>query len=440
MGRHRTPEEMPVPRTGGRKRTRIKPPVRRRRFRTPLLALLAAVVAAGIAVPALANANRQDAESADTKPVPEEEATAPTTASPDLLAAVQRDLDLTPDQAQIRIRDEAVAARSLPLVRSIAGEAYGGAWFDPAARKLIVGVTDAGMANGGLIEAVRSAGADVRPVGYSLTALEGSKTKIDTMAAQRVPASIVGWYVEPSTNSVVVEVDPRERTAQTEEFLDRIRADGAAVRLNFTARIPRTLADVVGGDRFSLVSGVQWGGCSIGFSAIDASSTAAQFITAGHCIQRGDLVLDLAGRRFGEVSVATFDGSGDYGLVDVTDLNSKLTPLINKFDGTTVRVSGSQEAPVGSSVCRSGAATGFRCGEVTAVNQTVNYAGGVVVQGLTRTTACAEPGDSGGPFISGADAQGITSGGSGDCSIGGITFFQPVNEILGALDVTLVTR
>lgn len=438
MGRHRTPDELPVQGRRGRKATRVKPPVRRRRIRTPLMALLAVAVAAGITIPALANANRDQVESVDTKPVPQEPT--PTTASPDLLAAVQRDLDLTPDEAKIRIRDEAVAARSLPLMRGLTGEAYGGAWFDPAARKLIVGVTEAGVTNAALIEAVRTAGADIRPVANSLAALDAVKAKIDGMAQGGAPAAVVGWYVEPSTNSVVVEVDSRERNAETEEFLDRVRADGAAVRVSWTTRTPRTLADVVGGDRFSLVFGAQRGGCSIGFSAIGASSTAAHFITAGHCIRAGGLVLDLAGRRFGKVSVTTFDASGDYGLVDVTDLNSKLTPLINKFDGSTVRVSGSQEAPIGSSVCRSGAATGFRCGEVTAVDQTVNYAGGAIVQGLTRTTACAEPGDSGGPFISGADAQGITSGGSGDCAVGGITFFQPVNEILGALGVTLVTQ
>jgi streptogrisin C len=52
---------------------------------------------------------------------------------------------------------------------------------------------------------------------------------------------------------------------------------------------------------------------------------------------------------------------------------------------------------------------------------------------------CAEPGDPGGSFVSGDQAQGVTSGGSGDCSSGGTTFFQPVNEILSALRLTLVT-
>src|SRR6185436_10033314 len=34
---------------------------------------------------------------------------------------------------------------------------------------------------------------------------------------------------------------------------------------------------------------------------------------------------------------------------------------------------------------------------------------------------------------------GVTSGGSGDCTVGGETFFQPVNEILAENNLTLVT-
>jgi streptogrisin C len=71
-------------------------------------------------------------------------------------------------------------------------------------------------------------------------------------------------------------------------------------------------------------------------------------------------------------------------------------------------------------------------------NETVNYSQGAVHQ-MTRTSVCAEPGDSGGSYISGDQAQGVTSGGSGDCTVGGITFFQPLDEILEVNDLTLVT-
>ena len=39
----------------------------------------------------------------------------------------------------------------------------------------------------------------------------------------------------------------------------------------------------------------------------------------------------------------------------------------------------------------------------------------------------------------GQPGQGVTSGGSGNCSSGGTTYFQPVNEILSVYGLTLVT-
>ena len=77
-------------------------------------------------------------------------------------------------------------------------------------------------------------------------------------------------------------------------------------------------------------------------------------------------------------------------------------------------------------------------GTVQALNQTVNYAEGSVF-GLTRTSVCAEPGDSGGSFIAGNSAQGMTSGGSGDCTFGGTTYFQPIGPALTGWGLTLVT-
>ena len=50
---------------------------------------------------------------------------------------------------------------------------------------------------------------------------------------------------------------------------------------------------------------------------------------------------------------------------------------------------------------------------------------------------CAEPGDSGGSLYAGSVALGLTSGGSGNCSSGGTTFFQPVPEVLSAYGVSV---
>jgi streptogrisin C len=124
----------------------------------------------------------------------------------------------------------------------------------------------------------------------------------------------------------------------------------------------------------------------------------------------------------------------------VVEVNGDWTPrpVVNDFDGNELPVAGNTEAPVGAAVCRSGSTTGTRCGVILAKNQTVNYPEGAVT-GLTRTDVCAEGGDSGGPWLAGDQAQGVTSGGSGNCTVGGETFFQPLNEILTEHDLTLVT-
>jgi len=109
--------------------------------------------------------------------------------------------------------------------------------------------------------------------------------------------------------------------------------------------------------------------------------------------------------------------------------------LVGRVDG--VVIGGSTEAPVGATVCMLGSTTGRHCGTITAKNQTVAFPTGVIT-GLTRTTVCSEPGDGGAPFFSGDQAQGILVGGSGNCTVGGTTFFQPINPILAAFGITLL--
>ena len=91
---------------------------------------------------------------------------------------------------------------------------------------------------------------------------------------------------------------------------------------------------------------------------------------------------------------------------------------------------------VGSTVTRRGSTTGIHSGTVQQLNATVNYAEGSV-SGLIRTTVCAEGGDSGGSLYRGTTAFGLTSGGSGNCSSGGTTYFQPVTEALSVYGVSV---
>lgn len=161
--------------------------------------------------------------------------------------------------------------------------------------------------------------------------------------------------------------------------------------------------------------------CTTGF-ATEHSSLGDGFLAAGHCGTVGDTAY-VDGVPVGVVRLA--DPAGLTWLwVELDDGWTASPQLPNGGSVTDAR-----ETPVGGSVCRMGSTTGWHCGVVQAKNVSVSYPQGTV-NGLTRTTVCAEPGDTGGPFVSGGSAQGITLGGSGNCSSGGTTYFYPVRRIL----------
>ncbi|ONI81106.1 hypothetical protein ALI144C_21385 [Actinosynnema sp. ALI-1.44] len=336
----------------------------------------------------------------------------------------REDVRLTPVEAATRARAEADLGRTVDSLRRKLGSAYAGAWYDSTKRKLMVGIIDRLY-----VGDVRQAGAEPRMMKNNLAGLYGQKTRLDRLAASAPPA-VVAWYVDPATNSVVIEA---RKEPVAEAFIDKAKGTGDLVRVEWTDRGPRALADVVGGGGYT-VGDFR---CSIGFSATGPAGTK-HFITAGHCTAGGGVVLS-DGQELGRVDAGTFDTDGDFGLVDVTDPAAQATPSVDTRDGGPITVTGTDPAPIGASVCRSGATTGFRCGEITGVDETVNYGEGKIVRGLTRTSVCAEPGDSGGPFLSGTQAQGVTSGGIGDCASNGSTFFQPVVEAATKLGVSVVT-
>ncbi|MEU2244662.1 S1 family peptidase [Streptomyces sp. NPDC018338] len=341
-------------------------------------------------------------------------------ASAGLLDAMSRDLGLTAAEAEERLSAEKAAVEVEKAARRSAGAAYGGSWFDAATGRLVVAVTDRAE------EAeVRALGADTRLVRHSTAALDRAKARLDTLNA---PAGVAGWHVDPRSNSVVVDVVSSERqTPAVRSFVDRARA-GGAVTVAETAQAPRTYAaGTVGGDPY-YTGNVR---CSIGFSVHGG------FVTAGHCGRAGAAVRGWDGSAMGTFQGSSFPGD-DYAYVSIHSGWWTVPVVLGWGTIPDQLVRGSAEAPVGSSICRSGSTTHWRCGTVLAKNETVNYSQGAVHQ-MTKTSVCAEGGDSGGSFLSGDQAQGVTSGGWGNCSSGGETWFQPINEILGRYGLRLHT-
>ncbi|MBB2913703.1 streptogrisin C [Streptosporangium becharense] len=346
------------------------------------------------------------AESAPANPQP----------SPAMLEALQRDLGLTAEQAIQRLANEARAASAESALTTTLGEKFAGAWLNGDASQLSVATTDAAAA-----DAIRAKGAQPVVVGRTLGELNALKDRLDQAPAQAKAGASV-WYVDVTTNSVTVLT---KNQAAGEALVAAAGVDKNAVRVAVSAEEPRAFINIVGGNAFYIGSSR----CSIGFSV--RKGTTPGFVTAGHCGRAGATTSSPSGTFQG----SSFPGN-DYAWVATPGHTP--TPYVRGSGGANVTVRGSTQATVGASICRSGSTTGWRCGTIQQHNASVTYPQGTV-SGLTRTSACAQPGDSGGSFISGSQAQGVTSGGSGNCSVGGTTYHQPVNEILSTYGLTLVT-
>ncbi|MFF3439590.1 S1 family peptidase [Streptosporangium sp. NPDC002721] len=341
--------------------------------------------------------------------------------SPGLVDAIRRDLGGTGEQATARLINEAAAAKVEPALRGQLGASFAGSWVTGPTSDLVIATSDSTK-----VASLARSGAEVKLFKNSLATLDAAKEQLDRLVSS-APKSIPSWYVDVPSNSVVVLAGD---VAEARAFVDGSGVDGALVRVEASQERPRPLYDVRGGDAYYM-----GGRCSVGFSV--TRGTQGGFATAGHCGTPG-----TATQGYNRVAQGTFQGSSfpgnDYAWVAV---NANWTPtgVVNGYSAGILPVTGSTQQVVGSSICRSGSTTQYRCGTISQHNTSVTYPEGTIT-GLTRTTVCAEPGDSGGSYISGSQAQGVTSGGSGNCTSGGTTYHQPINEILSVYGLTLVTN
>ncbi|MFJ7150076.1 S1 family peptidase [Streptomyces sp. NPDC100445] len=245
----------------------------------------------------------------------------------------------------------------------------------------------------------------------------------DSVRQADVPGT--AWAVDSSTHRVVVTVDSTVSPAEIARIKQRAGGEAGALTIKHTPGTFRKL--ITGGDAI-------YGGsyrCSLGFNV--HSGSTYYFLTAGHCGEVASTWYSNSSKTtvLGTNVGYSFPGN-DFALVRYTNSSVAHPSAVG-----SQTISSAATPSVGTTVYRRGSTTGTHSGRVTALNATVNYGSGDVVSGLIQTTVCAEGGDSGGPLYGGSVAYGLTSGGSGDCSSGGTTFFQPVTEALSYYGVTL---
>ncbi|MFI8998102.1 S1 family peptidase [Streptomyces sp. NPDC053542] len=267
--------------------------------------------------------------------------------------------------------------------------------------------------------AVPSASADVhRAATFSATQLSAAG---DSVRAADVAGT--AWRVDKATNKLVVTVDKTVSQAEIAKIKKAAGVNAGALSIERTAG--KFQKYISGGDAIYAPS---WR-CSLGFN-VRSSSGTYYALTAGHCTDGYPNWTTGSGASIGPTSGSSFPGN-DYGIIKYTGSVSHEGTV----GGQDITSAGTPS--VGQTVTRRGSTTGTHSGKVTALNATVNYGNGDIVSGLIQTTVCAEPGDSGGPLYYGTKAYGLTSGGSGNCSSGGTTFFQPVTEALSAYGVSV---
>ncbi|HLL37689.1 MAG TPA: S1 family peptidase [Streptomyces sp.] len=256
-----------------------------------------------------------------------------------------------------------------------------------------------------------------------------SATELKSAGASVLKADVPGtaWAVDSKNNRVLVTVDSTVSQAEIAKIKKQAGANADALTIK---RTPGKFTKLIeGGDAIYASS---WR-CSLGFNVQSGNGTQ-YFLTAGHCTDGAGTWYSNSGRTtvLGSTAGSSFPGN-DYGIVRYTNTSVSKPGTANGVDITRAAT-----PAVGTTVIRDGSTTGTHSGRVTALNATVNYGGGDIVSGLIQTNVCAEPGDSGGPLYgSNGTAYGLTSGGSGNCSTGGTTFFQPVTEALSAYGVNV---
>ncbi|MFD9053580.1 S1 family peptidase [Streptomyces zaomyceticus] len=269
-----------------------------------------------------------------------------------------------------------------------------------------------------------SAGAERAPVKLSTALLAETSSAI-----RRSDVPGTAWSIDKSTGKVIVRVDSTVTAAGITKIKKAAGAHADAVDIKyFKGKLSRLLN---GGQ--AIRAGVSSGTaiCSLGFNVRRGTERFA--LTAGHCTKGttnwyGDPAMT---NKIGTTAHTEFP-TNDWGVIRYDSDSAAhaygqvyLYKLIEFRD-----ISSAGNAKLGQEILQSGQTTGLRRGVVTGLDVTANYGNGEIVSGLVQTTACGEPGDSGGPVFAGNTALGLVSGGIGDCNNGGVTIYQPVTEVL----------
>ncbi|WP_405793580.1 S1 family peptidase [Streptomyces longwoodensis] len=355
------------------------------------------------------------------------------------------DNHISAQEAQQRILRQDRLTDIATLLRGRLGSRFGGAWIDQEhGGRLTVAVTQPTTAPLVKDRAKQMQAPDTATVvvGHSLQELD----RISARLAQRIAA--VNKGAAHGLQSAVVVQDNKVRLdlpqgaalsrAQRSVVQWAQRTFGDALTVSTYAHASKPFYC---GGQYScdppLRSGLAIYGANIRCSSAFMAYSGSRYymMTAGHCAEDSAYwqvpTYSYGYQTVGSVVDYTFGYYGDSAIVSIDDPGF-WQPRGWVYPST--RITSWDYDYVGQYVCKEGSTTGYTCGQVTETNATVSYPNRTLT-GMTWSTACDGPGDSGSGVYNGSTAHGILSGGpSSGCGM----IHEPISRALSDRGVTLL--
>lgn len=364
------------------------------------------------------------------------------------------------DEARSRLERQSLAPDLAEAARAALGDAFGGVWIDDD-DVIKVGATSLGKTE---IAAVRRAAVRVGlgdayhavQVRFSMAELERANAfladRLVEVNTGEGPGLIAGMRTD--INAVALELpEDAPLSAAQRQLVSSARDRFGALLVVETYKGQATpLACNYPFCDAPLRGGIQISGsgfaCTGGFVAASKSDGKLYQFTAGHCAALNyddwfTRFADLSKHFIGPTWNWKYGLDGDMAIMRINNpVGWQPKPWVNVTNGpetdanSTYPVKSDKASVLGMRVCAAGAALGRSdCGEVKMVGATVQYKDGKTVKGLTQSTVCALPGDSGAPMFSWYVAYGIMSGSLEDQCV---TYYQEIQAAENALNVNVL--
>lgn len=369
------------------------------------------------------------------------------TLPPELVAAIQRDLGLTPEQYLAKADAGQRLVEFAEAMRTKFPDSFAGAWLDPSGNPLI-GLAD-GKGKDDARKAAEDEGYRVKDLPRSERTLSDQLNKAHNWIAT-LPAPLAGLVggtgVDIVNNQLVMQV---KNTAQGLgwQLPDFLKAVDVVFVPDLGSVGPQPIdapggAASQGGDSYAAENAAGAFRCSLGFNGTDGGGRVVN-ISAGHCdpnrgmagTANASVALDMRGQgvfgeRFGTFARSNLEGH-DFSVIRIDDnaADRFRNNLVRVPGAAPVAITGTADPVVGAPVCKSGLTTGFTCGTINGVNLTVGVGARTLNHGFS-SNICALQGDSGGAMVTGTRALGISSASNvGDMKMCEIA--QVITTVLG---------